>query len=312
VLVLGGADVGGLMQGSGVATPRLLLAGPGATAFDLGEKRFVVIGRAPECDVFISDQRISRRHALLQLVDDQHLLRDLGSSNGTFLNGLRVDEGHCFALREGDVIEVGAAKLVYARGAARARTREEAADKSGAHAIGDLVRDGYANLTPEQRTELQVSVQRAFDSGGRMHGLERSLREVESRVRSATVAVFLATEGRLRAVVARPTIETARGLLAISERAAATRQGRIHLRSSLRLENVPLGESSVIESFSSLAAVPLLRGEKLVGVLALHREVGGPVDRGDLALLAAIGDRIAITFAVQPRQPDDTQAGYGV
>ncbi len=300
------------MQGSGVALPRLLRAGPGSDAFDLGEKRFAVIGRASECDVHISDQRISRRHALIQLVDDQHLLRDLGSSNGTFLNGLRVDEGHCFSLREGDVIEVGGIKLVYARSATKARAQEEAATKSGAHPIGDLVRDGYANLTPVERTELQVGIQRAFDGASRMHGLERSLGEVESRIRAATVAVFLATEGRLRAVAAHPAIDGAAKLLAISEKAAASRQGRIHLRSTLSLDSVPLGETSVIESFSSHIAVPLVRGENLVGVLALLREAGGPLDRADLALLAAIGDRIATTFAGQRKKPDETQAGYGV
>ncbi len=107
-------------------------------------------------------------------------------------------------------------------------------------------------------------------------------------------------------------MEGAAKLLAISEKAAASRQGRIVLRSTLSLDSVPLGETSVIESFSSHVAVPLIRGEALMGVLALLREAGGPLDRADLALLAAIGDRIVTTFAGQRKKPDETQAGYGV
>ena len=68
------------------------------------------IGRSPENDIVIEDRRISRRHAEVRLRLGRHTLYDLGSTNGTFVNGKRVNE---IALSEGDRITLGAATLVY-------------------------------------------------------------------------------------------------------------------------------------------------------------------------------------------------------
>lgn len=52
----------------------------------------VVIGRAADCDISLAAAHLSRRHAQLSLRDDTLFVKDLGSSNGTFLNGKRVVE----------------------------------------------------------------------------------------------------------------------------------------------------------------------------------------------------------------------------
>ena len=67
--------------------------------------RPVTIGRAPECDCHLTEASVSRRHAQLRRVDDTWLLRDLGSSNGTRLNGLRVTEE--IEVRPGDQLSLG-------------------------------------------------------------------------------------------------------------------------------------------------------------------------------------------------------------
>ncbi len=71
----------------------------------------VVLGRAADCDLVIADPRVSRHHAELRRQDDGFLLVDLGSTNGTFLNGQRI--GQALPLRAGDVIELGAARFIY-------------------------------------------------------------------------------------------------------------------------------------------------------------------------------------------------------
>jgi pSer/pThr/pTyr-binding forkhead associated (FHA) protein len=63
----------------------------------------VVVGRHPWCDVRIASPRVSRRHCCLALVRDGVLVRDLGSTNGTRINGLRVEEG---VLRPGDELSI--------------------------------------------------------------------------------------------------------------------------------------------------------------------------------------------------------------
>ena len=63
----------------------------GNLAFELRPGVPLVLGRAPTSELPVFDATISRRHAELRLVDTSVHVRDLGSSNGTFLNGTRVD-----------------------------------------------------------------------------------------------------------------------------------------------------------------------------------------------------------------------------
>ncbi|MCZ6502629.1 MAG: FHA domain-containing protein [Gammaproteobacteria bacterium] len=59
----------------------------------------VEIGRALECDISILEPALSRKHAELELVGDDLVLRDLGSINGTYVNGEKIDE---VKLKNGD------------------------------------------------------------------------------------------------------------------------------------------------------------------------------------------------------------------
>ena len=59
----------------------------------------VEIGRALECDISILEPALSRKHAELELVGDDLVLRDLGSANGTYVNGEKIDE---VKLKDGD------------------------------------------------------------------------------------------------------------------------------------------------------------------------------------------------------------------
>jgi hypothetical protein len=63
-----------------------------------------LIGRSEECDVFLVDPSVSRTHAIVELVEGEPSLRDLGSTNGTFVNGARVEAR---ALRAGDELMFG-------------------------------------------------------------------------------------------------------------------------------------------------------------------------------------------------------------
>jgi hypothetical protein len=73
-----------------------------------GERRELALGRDPACEVVLSDPTVSRRHAQLHFRDGRWILQDLGSRNGTIVNGVRV--GRC-ELRPGDELRVGAQRL---------------------------------------------------------------------------------------------------------------------------------------------------------------------------------------------------------
>lgn len=63
----------------------------------------VVIGRDPGCDIHVAIDHLSRRHVEIEIRSNQLVLKDLGSANGTFVNGNRVDEA---TLRPGDKIKL--------------------------------------------------------------------------------------------------------------------------------------------------------------------------------------------------------------
>lgn len=69
----------------------ILLQGGQATPFDLANNE-VVIGRLPECDIQFNSNMISRKHARFTRKDGQFILEDLGSGNGTFVNGQKITE----------------------------------------------------------------------------------------------------------------------------------------------------------------------------------------------------------------------------
>ncbi len=81
-----------------------LLSTTGDQAIELGEGRVVVVGRAVTSDSPIYDPTVSRSHAELSMTDGGVLVKDLGSSNGTFINGTRVNETVAV---NGDVVTFG-------------------------------------------------------------------------------------------------------------------------------------------------------------------------------------------------------------
>ncbi|HJU67729.1 MAG TPA: adenylate/guanylate cyclase domain-containing protein [Gemmatimonadaceae bacterium] len=84
---------------------RLKLVGTdGAQSFELREGPPLIVGRAPNSDIPILDPTISRRHAEVECGDEGFAIRDLGSSNGTYVNGERVTHR---AIAPGDVLTFG-------------------------------------------------------------------------------------------------------------------------------------------------------------------------------------------------------------
>jgi hypothetical protein len=75
------------------------------------QRRFT-IGREPGCDMTLADMTVSRWHAGLNRGDDGWLLADLGSTNGTRLNGWRI--GRPVPIRPGDQVSFGSVTFVVA------------------------------------------------------------------------------------------------------------------------------------------------------------------------------------------------------
>jgi hypothetical protein len=71
------------------------------------------LGRGPECEVFLDDVTVSRRHAVVTRADDGFSLHDEGSLNGTYVNRRRVESAQ---LEDGDEVQIGKYKLTFLEG----------------------------------------------------------------------------------------------------------------------------------------------------------------------------------------------------
>jgi hypothetical protein len=82
----------------------LMVDGPSSGTRFFIEKAELVIGRDERCDVVIPDRQVSRQHASISLRGDGYILKDLGSKNGTFVNGRELNGPH--TLQDGDEIQI--------------------------------------------------------------------------------------------------------------------------------------------------------------------------------------------------------------
>src|ERR1700676_3437963 len=71
------------------------------------DKPIMLFGRNPECDIQIDSRKVSRRHCCIAQVNDYLVVRDLGSTNGLRINGVRVLEGR---LTNGDELIIGTSR----------------------------------------------------------------------------------------------------------------------------------------------------------------------------------------------------------
>jgi pSer/pThr/pTyr-binding forkhead associated (FHA) protein len=96
----------------GIKGPALVVRSGGGRAgetFPLGTEE-TTIGRSPDCDIFLDDVTVSRRHAVLKRNSNELEIEDLGSLNGTFLNRRRIETG---VLSDGDELQIGKYKLTF-------------------------------------------------------------------------------------------------------------------------------------------------------------------------------------------------------
>lgn len=89
------------------------------------DKPEAVLGRDPAVDIVIESPGVSRRHARIYQVDQTYMIEDLGSSNGTFVNGVRISEP--VRLKHGDEIRLGQVLALELRLPVTAETMMEGA-----------------------------------------------------------------------------------------------------------------------------------------------------------------------------------------
>jgi pSer/pThr/pTyr-binding forkhead associated (FHA) protein len=134
--------------------PKLLVSLPetGNASHDLTEAS-ISIGRVPDNVLQIEDISVSSRHAELTLADDgDYVLRDIGSTNGTELNGRAVEPDTDHKLQDGDKLIFGKIEASYvSENPAEARPLPEAAEVSAVVGAASKRPADFANASPFQK-----------------------------------------------------------------------------------------------------------------------------------------------------------------
>ena len=122
----------------------------------------ITIGRGTTNDIMIPVIKVSRQHAKIKAVEDGFLIRDLESTNGTFVNGVKIQEK---LLEDGDEILIEPARLYF-------KLEEEEKVKISQKQIKDMV-STVRNIMSESAEESKL--------------LLNALERIETRVRSVAV-----------------------------------------------------------------------------------------------------------------------------
>jgi len=105
-------DAAEILEDLGVKGPALVVRSGGGRAGETfhpeGER--TTIGRSPDCEIFLDDVTVSRKHAVLTQRDGTFVIEDLGSLNGTFLNRHRIESAE---LNDGDELQIGKYRLMF-------------------------------------------------------------------------------------------------------------------------------------------------------------------------------------------------------
>ena len=87
----------------------VVIRGPNNGARFLLDRDVITVGRHPDSDIFLDDITVSRRHAEFRRDEGRFWVHDVGSLNGTYVNGTRADDR---MLTAGDEVQIGKFKLV--------------------------------------------------------------------------------------------------------------------------------------------------------------------------------------------------------
>lgn len=115
--------------------------------------RSVILGRELSCDITINHPQVSRQHAKVTLQPDGFVLEDLGSTNGTFVNGKRISRA---LMKEGDVLGVGPVSFTISPKMGAIVEEKSAVEgmRLDARGLTRVLKDGCCILPPTDLTIL--------------------------------------------------------------------------------------------------------------------------------------------------------------
>ncbi|HKQ61055.1 MAG TPA: GAF domain-containing protein [Candidatus Polarisedimenticolaceae bacterium] len=242
-----------------------------------------LIGREPDCHIVLDDDRVSRRHARLAFAEGDWRLTDLGSTNGTALEGRPIRDA---ALGNDGWISFGGLLARFERTTAE--------------------REQSASRRREERYRSSISLQRQLTpSLGLEQLLERVLRSVLELSGAERGVVLLAREDGAMEIAARrdlsdPDLASERfsGSVGAIERVMTTARP-VAVSDALADPFLHDRESVVAGRIRALVGLPLIAIDRLIGLIyADSRVAGASFDELDVEILEALASHAALAIVM--------------
>ena len=296
--------------------PRLIIiAGPSrGTVFALADDE-TSVGREPSNTVHLADPSVSRKHCLVTREGDSFSVVDLGSFNGTFVNGAPVKEA---ALQDGDEITVGDILLLFLRSEGEGDEAAGPVQVDERHLITRstirLRREDSLYLRPDKlRASLPpasrvardlnalLSISAAINSVRGVEPLQRRLLDLILEVIPAERACSLLVGETSGKFISTCAVGAGAGEPVSVSRTIVDQvlQDNVAvLCNDVSADNAPGGAESLLASLvQSLLCVPLVLFGKALGVIyADTRAAGVRFDEGHLHLLTAAASSAAVAL----------------
>ena len=282
----------------------------------------IVVGRGSLTDVVIFDPTISRRHAMLAYADGKYIVSDLGSGNGTRLNGVRIYDPT--ELHDGDEIQFGSIRSEFAmepgtvrRSADESSIRMMESEEPGQQEIiqrldaGDAVNsliaksgDMDALLTMSKRLQLIYDVgsviSTTLDEERLFSLIMDKLFEVFPQMDRGFMMSYDSENNQLLPKVARTrsgeTAEISVSRTLVRD-AIETRQG-ILCADAMGDDRYSMGQSIVQFQIRTVVCVPMVAEDEVLGVINVDGDdPTKPFVKDDMSLLLGIAGQAALALA---------------
>jgi serine phosphatase RsbU (regulator of sigma subunit) len=269
------------------------------------DRDVITVGRNPDCDVVLQPKSVSRRHAAIVRRTTGFEIKDLGSTRGTYVNGLKLSEP--VVLQDGNTLNIGELQLSFSSRVVQIEEGED--EQSTVYAAIDVLNQSDRHF-PLVKPEAKFRALRLISQelGGTLvlsEVLDRifnSLFEIFPRAERGFVLLKDPANGALLPEVIRSRTGPA-GELKISKTVLnrVLNAGQAILCKDLAQE-FPESASISDSKIRSLMCVPLFDSErKTVGVMQIDTRDGrGRFEQDDLDLMAAVASQISV--AVQNAQ----------
>lgn len=271
------------------------------------------IGRGPDNDLAVSDRRVSKYHLRIEFSDGKYHLCDLNSTNGTFLNGVRVDREE---LKEEDEIRIGATTIFFERVFAPrllpgAPHREEMPSLPMAIDARNplLTSPGLVPAEGEELQRLHRNLTILYEASTILNSLlkpeealERILDLVFTILKADRAAIMIKDEkkGKLvpRGVKRRDEKDRAELKLSAGITNQVLDENKALLLSDARTDSRFGGRESIVSlGIRSAMCAPLRWKEEILGVIYVDTlQVQGGFTIDELHLLVAIGNEAAMAI----------------